>query len=232
LALTSGTGLNAAGLYVVSLVVGAVALAQFVKLAERGVLRSGLRRSGILGAEPSTTVPLLERVDRLLTQRVSDLTVFNYSGIVGAVARADASATTATWMLFVWFEGKTPMPPGRPSLLRRPRLRDEEHLRAAEAEAALIARERDPQRSEAMLTELRVAGGEFHDTVPFTLSVSSALVDSAPVTMSASVPARGRSIDHGFVLTRRDESGPPLFVVLQVEQGGRAVQVLRVPLPS
>ncbi|MEV5800567.1 hypothetical protein [Streptomyces collinus] len=81
-----GATVNVAGQFILSLVAGALSLSQFGKIAERGLVRGSMSRSGILGGEVSTTVPLLQRIDEMLEQRVSDLTLVNYDGFAGATA--------------------------------------------------------------------------------------------------------------------------------------------------
>ena len=90
-------GVDHAGMYLVAVPLGALAIVAFGRLAEHGLLRSGLTRSGVLGTQPASTAPILERIDRLLEQRVADLTVTNFAG------RAEATATSGngglSWLL-------------------------------------------------------------------------------------------------------------------------------------
>jgi hypothetical protein len=80
-------GINPAGQYLVSLLAGTSALTLFGRIAERGLLRSGTNRSGILGGEVSPSVPMLQRIDALLEQRVSDLTIVDYGGFALVASR-------------------------------------------------------------------------------------------------------------------------------------------------
>lgn len=80
-------GINPAGQYLVSLLAGTSALTLFGRIAERGLLRSGTNRSGILGGEVSPSVPMLQRIDALLEQRVSDLTIVDYDGYALVASR-------------------------------------------------------------------------------------------------------------------------------------------------
>jgi hypothetical protein len=101
----SGAQINRAGQYLLSLAFGVFALGAVGKIVERGLFRSSLSRSGILGGETSTAVPLLDRIERMLEQRVADLTVVNYDGYAVVEARR---ATEESWRLDVRFDPEKP----------------------------------------------------------------------------------------------------------------------------
>lgn len=95
-------GVNRAGQYVFSALVGAVALGQVGRVIERSLVRGTLNRSGILGGEVSTTVPLLERIERTIEQRTAEYTLYNYDGrLIITVQQLDP----IRWMLNIIFEG-------------------------------------------------------------------------------------------------------------------------------
>jgi hypothetical protein len=71
---------NKAGMYLISAAFGSAALSFFGRFVERGLLRASLSRTGIMGSEVSPTVPLLNRLEQMLEQRVADLTIVNYEG--------------------------------------------------------------------------------------------------------------------------------------------------------
>jgi len=104
---TQSGEINREGQYLVSLLAGALALRPLGTIVERGVIRGSMSRSGILGGEVSPTVPLLDRIDRLLEQRISEDTLTNYDGWVAVTA----SRAAGKWLLTVRFSPNEPPGP-------------------------------------------------------------------------------------------------------------------------
>jgi hypothetical protein len=101
--LVEGQGsVNLTGQYLLSTVLGAFSLQLFGRFVERGLLRGTLSRSGILGAEVSPSVPLLARLEKMLEQRLADLTLVNYDGYV--VARPRLLDNSKDYRLEVLFQ--------------------------------------------------------------------------------------------------------------------------------
>ncbi len=73
-------------------------LRPLASVVERGLLRSSMSRSGILGGEISPSVPLLDRIEKMLEQRVTESALSNYDGWIDVVARPIAAGQ---WQLAV-----------------------------------------------------------------------------------------------------------------------------------
>jgi hypothetical protein len=212
------------GQYLVSLAAGAAALGQVGKLAERGVLRSGLSRSGILGAEPSVTAPLLARLDRMLEQRVAELTVLNYKGYVSVRARRLGSAD---WRVDVVFDGRA----GRPSTASPTPV--EPHDVAVAPSPGRDAEVGWGSTAEARAAVV-VAGGSDRDVVPFSLNVITEDFDVSPLSFSLSAPSSGRSVEVTFMLSGSTASTSDVenlgSLSVEISQGTQTVQLVPVRL--
>jgi hypothetical protein len=104
--LVQGTaGVNRAGQYILSVVVGSIALNQLGRVIERGLVRGTLNRSGILGGEVSSTVPLLERIERTIEQRATEYSLYNYDG--WAIVSIERQ-TAMRWILNIHFDSNDP----------------------------------------------------------------------------------------------------------------------------
>ena len=93
---------NKAGQYLVSLVTGSLALTLFGRVAERGLLRGSMSKSGIMGAEVSPSVPILGRIEDMLEQRFADVAVVNYHGLIRTGSRL---MQPGSWLVEVKFVG-------------------------------------------------------------------------------------------------------------------------------
>jgi hypothetical protein len=102
---TSAGDINREGQYLISLVAGAFALRPLGTIVERGLIRGSLSRSGILGGDVSPTVPLLDRIERMLEQRVTEGTVANYTGWA---ILTPCMITPGQWSLDVRFNSQPP----------------------------------------------------------------------------------------------------------------------------
>lgn len=202
-----GNTINREGQYLLSLVAGMVALRPLGTIVERGVVRSSLNRSGILGGEVSPTVPILDRIERVLEERLSEVTLINYAGWVLVTPRA---LTPRRWSLDVSFDTSQP-----------------EH----------------GVTSGFSLARVNVAGGEDRDLALFNVSVSPGRLLAAPLIVSVAAPLRGLSEPVTIFLEEPHETGgagpdappwpaqPVEDVTLEIGQGDRTVQALRVRLP-
>lgn len=210
------SAVNRSGQYLVSLLAGAAALSQFGKLAERGVLRSGLSRSGILGTEPSVTAPLLERLDRMLEQRVAEISVVNYDGVLAV--RQEFRRDPEVWLLEAELIGDP-----------RPDVRPGREFPASSGASPI------DDRGATRQAPIRIAGGEDREVVAFMLTAVSEDLDVSPLSFSVSAPAVGQSVPVTFVLTGRGASRrptEPASAVVEVSQGAQTVQLLALQLAS
>jgi hypothetical protein len=199
------SNINRSGQYLLSLAAGTVILQQFGRAVERGLLKGGLSRSGILGGEVAPSVPLLDRLERLLDQRVADLTIVNYEGF--ALVRTERLPNNS-WRLNLWFASE---------------LADDH-----------------PTDDLALVTHLRVAGGENRDVVPFTVSAISDQFSPIPLVLSMWAPRYGLSDEGTLIL--QGPSPPaestqttfserhPVSVILEIGQGNQTLQVIPVTL--
>jgi hypothetical protein len=207
---------NRSGQFLLSVAVGALALAVFGRVVERGLLRGSMSRSGILGAEVSPSVPILSRLEQMLEQRVADLTIVNYDGHLRATAHPIAEDA---WALHVTFDSHEPWsrelaePEGQPIVATAP---------------------------------VTLAGGIDREFVVFTISAVSDTFFVTPLLLTMTVPAFGSSEAGTILLRsaprgeRPDEprSATPQHpvarrgsVIIEVRQGTQTVLVAPAEIP-
>jgi hypothetical protein len=202
------SALNQYGQYIVSLVAGALALRPLASIVERGLLSSSMSRSGILGGEVSPSVPVLDRIEKILEQRVTESSLSNYNGWVDVVARAMPSLR---WELDVAL---------RSSGEESARVSDDERVHSARI-VVLGGDDRD-----AVLFGISVVSKTYVPSPPL-LSISTPHYGRSEVATifleSAEEPGGPTAGDNEL---RIEEAA----VLIEVGQGTKTLVVLRVPL--
>lgn len=228
--------------YLVSLGTGAVTVTQFGKWAERGLMRSALSRSGIIGTEGSTSVPVIERIDRLLETRVRDLTYTNWRGLVTATLRRDADGN-GYYSASVLFRGL-------------PNWSLEELNQASEDQNGLEAEPREARTNDVArssitspasandgaprtrLAAIATQAGDDREVALFSVRASSTWLEAVPLQLSVEAPREGEAVIAWLELRpeARAEGAPPARrgenLVLEIAQGPKTVQVISLPMPE
>jgi len=197
-----------------------VALSLVGKAVERGLFRSALSRSGIIGSDSLSALPLTARFDQLLDQRVNDATTVNYRGCIGVRLAAQRSV---------------PDKPGSSSALV---------TTAPEVLVLEFQFGSDLDVDEWATTgDVLVRGGAEREYAIFNVSASAVDVVAVPSVLLMTVPVEGRSVIGHVVLQPVVSSDEPssIFatrvptrrrsIVVEVGQGGGTVQVVQLEIP-
>ena len=199
-------GVNRSGQYLLSLAAGMAVLGQVGKLVERGLLRGGANRSGILGGEISTAVPLLDRVERAVDERTMELTMVRYDGWVCATLDP---AGDSRWTLTLWFDSYSEPKVGPYTQTQRVVTPGSDSGESAMFYVALIS---DEYRALPPLMPCLAPRSGVSEEI--TLVVSS-------------LRSPGDGSDSSSPLASPDD-----FIALEVRQGTQTVQVLPLKFPD
>jgi hypothetical protein len=195
------------GQYLISLVAGALALRPLGSIVERGLLRSSMSRSGILGGEISPSVPLLDRIETMLEERVTESSLSNYDGWVEVTP---SPVAPGQWALQVtlrsWESKEVALPVDRP-----------------QRQSARIVVTGGDER-DAVLFGISVVSRTFEASPPL-LSVSApreGRAQEATIFLEAAQSERGAA--------DAAPAPPERAVLLEVSQGTKTLTVVRVQL--
>jgi hypothetical protein len=215
------------GQYLVSLVVGFAALSLVGRAVERGLFRSTLSRSGIMGSESLSAVPIMTRFDQLLEERVSEATATNYRGLIGAkVETSDGQSNPIVEIQFFDFGHQT-----------------EKKWSIKELSHDLL------REGWNVVQELQVQGGSERSFAQFNITATSADYIAIPSILTMTAPIDSESALGQIVLQRAptvavegkptervihaqqataDRREPSATVVLEVGQGSSVVQAIQI----
>jgi hypothetical protein len=220
-ALVSDGNVNQAGQYIVSLLAGTAALSIVGQYVERGLARSSISRSGMLGGQPSGALPLIGRFDEILDERLSEQTTVNFTGLVEVGAQSDGPV----WVLSVRFMGTLDpiyLEESPPLEAKEP---DWPHPPDLSSDRPAAVKVRAP---------VHVLGGVDRGVVPFTVAVVSASHRGLPAVLAVAALRRGSS-PVAQLLVERTASSPALdedYVAVEIGQAGATWQLLKVQLPD
>lgn len=201
---------NRSGQFLLSVLTGALALALFGRIVERGLLRGGMSRSGILGAEVSPSVPILNRIEQMLEQRIADLTIVNYEGHVVVTS---SLLSNVGWQLQVIFD------PHRDEALARPQ------------ESVAMLKLGGGVEREFVTFTLSVLS-ERYSASPLLLTMTVPRGRrSEPGTILLREPDRGNGeSSRGILPTGNVAQRRPVPVILEIGQGTQTVQIVPIEL--
>lgn len=203
----SPDAINYSGQYILSTVCGGLAIGSVGRVIERGVLRGGLSRSGILGAQISTSVPVLDRIERSIEQRIAETTLYNYDGILHVRVLAVGPQQFVIQLYFDTIEREAEFDP--------------------ESEYS------ETRRQESRLS---VVGGTDAVYIPFTVTIVSDEWKAIPTEVPILVPKSGRSELREIFVDAYERQLSDLkrgfltAVPLEISQGSQSIQAMPIVL--
>lgn len=199
--------LNQEGQYLVSLVAGAFALQPLASMVERGLIRGSMSRSGILGGEISPSVPILDRIEKILEQRVTESSLSNYDGWIDVVPRPIAPLQ---WQLDVALRSS-----GEESFFSQEKSVSSAHI------LVIGGDDRDP------LFTISIASRAYVSSPPL-LSISTPRKGRSETASIFLAGAEDALVGDPFSTAPAGESA----VIVEVGQGTKTLMVLRVKIPT
>lgn len=230
--------------YLISLGTGALSVNQFGKWAERGLMRSALSRSGIIGTEGATSVPVIERIDRLLEARVQDLTYTNWRGLVSATLHQDADGNYTAGILFEGLPDFSPERLNHESAARNERAQRVELERREDRAGEHVKSRMGPTSSSVGELHTRYAAiatqaGDDRDVALFSVRARSTWLEAVHEQLAVEAPRDGEAVitwldlrpgAEADVYAKSPWRGENL--VLEIAQGPKIVQILTLPMPE